>query len=29
MPRSLHTNDSLLRFVRDPGGYPIELIEKS
>ena len=29
MPRSLHTNDSLLCFVRDLGGYPIELIEKS
>jgi catechol 2,3-dioxygenase-like lactoylglutathione lyase family enzyme len=29
MPRSLHTNDSLLCFVRDPDGYRIELIEKS
>jgi hypothetical protein len=29
MPRSLHTNDSLAYFVRDPDGYRIDLIEKS
>jgi hypothetical protein len=29
MPRSLHTNDSLPGFVRDPDWDPIEPIEKS